>query len=242
LNEHRVGTQEEWQAAGDELAKDEQELTRRADELAEKRRELPWVAVEQDYSFETESGTKSLEELFDGRSQLLVYHFMFGPVYDAGCPVCSSVADTIDPQIPHVNARDVTILLVSRAPLEKLLAYRKRMGWSIDWVSTVGPDFNRDGGFMNTEEDLKPLLEGEIPAAVEHLAAECGTDPAGYVAEGPGLSAYALSDGVVYRTYVTTGRSVEPAMAYLGLLDWAPKGRDEGDDGEFRLRRHDEYA
>jgi predicted dithiol-disulfide oxidoreductase (DUF899 family) len=242
LSEHRVGTQEEWQAARDELLKEEQELTRRGDELAEKRRELPWVAIEKEYSFETESGTKSLEELFDGRSQLLVYHFMFGPAYDVGCPVCSSVADTIDPQIPHLNARDVTMLLVSRAPLEELLAYRKRMEWSIDWVSTVGPDFNRDVGFMNTEEELKPLLEGEIPSAVEHLSAECGTDPAGYVAEGPGLSAYALSDGVVYRTYVTTGRSAEPAMAYLGLLDWAPKGRNEDDGGEFRLRRHDEYA
>ena len=203
MTEHRIGTQEEWQAERDELLKEEKELTRRGDELARKRRELPWVPVEKDYRFETEDGTKTLAELFDGRSQLLVYHFMFGPTYEAGCPVCSSIADTLAPQVPHLKARDTTLLLASRAPLEKLLAYRERMGWGIDWVSSGGSDFNRDLGFLYTEEELKPFLEGEIPPTVEQYARMCGTDVVGYVSEGPGLSAYALSDGTVYRTYVT---------------------------------------
>ena len=164
MTEHRIGTQEEWQAERDELLKEEKELTRRGDELARKRRELPWVPVEKDYRFETEDGTKTLADLFDGRSQLLVYHFMFGPSYEAGCPVCSSIADTLAPQVPHLKARDTTLLLASRAPLEKLLAYRERMGWGIDWVSSGGSDFNRDLGFLYTEEELKPFLEGEIPS------------------------------------------------------------------------------
>src|SRR5256714_10675082 len=167
MPEHKVGTQEEFDAARKELLTDEKELTRRSDELARKRRELPWVPVEKDYSFETEHGTRSLAELFDGRSQLLVYHFMFGPDYAAGCPVCSSIADTLAPQASHLKARDTTLLLASRAPLEKLLAYRERMGWRIDWVSSGGSDFNRDLGFLSTREELKPLLEGEIPSVVE---------------------------------------------------------------------------
>jgi predicted dithiol-disulfide oxidoreductase (DUF899 family) len=241
MPEHKVGTQEEFDAARKALLAEEKELTRRSDELARKRRELPWVAVEKDYSFETATGTKSLAELFDGRSQLLVYHFMFGPSYEAGCPVCSSIADTIDPSAVHLAARDVTMLLVSRAPVEKLLAYRQRMGWSLPWVSAGGTDFNRDLGFTNTEEELRPFLEGEIPPTVTENAKSCGTDVAGYVAEGPGLSAYALSDGTVYRTYVTTARGLEPAMAFYGLLDRAPKGRAEGGGEPFWLRRHDEY-
>jgi predicted dithiol-disulfide oxidoreductase (DUF899 family) len=241
MTEHRIGTQEEWQAARDELLKEEKELTRRSDELARKRRELPWVPVEEDYRFETERGTQTLAELFDGRGQLLVYHFMFGPPYEAGCPVCSSIADTMAPQVVHLKARDTTLLLSSRAPLDRLLAYRERMGWGIDWVSTVGSDFNRDLGFLHTEEELKPFLEGEIPPAVEENARACGTDVAGYVAEGPGLSAYALSDGTVYRTYVTSARGLEPAMAYYGLLDRTAKGRDEGASQPFWLRRNDEY-
>src|SRR5690242_12739755 len=170
MTEHRIGTQEEWQTERDELLKAEKELTRRSDELAKKRRELPWVRVEQDYRFETEGGTKTLGELFGGRSQLLVYHFMFGPPYSAGCPVCSSIADTLAPQVPHLKARDTTLLLASRAPLERLLAYRERMGWRIGWVSSGGSDFNRDLGFLSTEEELKPFLEGEIPPAVEQMA------------------------------------------------------------------------
>jgi predicted dithiol-disulfide oxidoreductase (DUF899 family) len=241
MTEHRIGTQQEWRAERDELLKEEKELTRRGDELARKRRELPWVPVENDYRFETEDGTKTLADLFDGRSQLLVYHFMFGPPYEAGCPVCSSIADTLAPQVPHLRARDTTLLLASRAPLEKLLGYRERMGWGIDWVSSGGSDFNRDLGFLHTAEELRPFLEGEIPATVEQNARMCGTDAAGYVTEGPGLSAYRLSNGTVYRTYVTTARGLEPAMAYYGMLDRTPKGRHESASEPLWVRRHDEY-
>ena len=241
MTEHEVGTREEWLAARQELLKEEKELTRRNDELTQKRRELPWVPVEKEYSFDTEGGTKSLAELFDGRSQLLIYHFMFGPSYEAGCTVCSSIADSIDPNAVHLAARDVTMLLVSRAPIDKLLAYRKRMGWSVGWASAGGSDFNRELGFTHTEEELRPFLEGEIPVTVTQNAESCGTDAAGYVAEGPGLSAYALSDGTVYRTYVTTARGLEPAMAYYGLLDRTSRGREERADEPLWVRRHDEY-
>jgi predicted dithiol-disulfide oxidoreductase (DUF899 family) len=241
VTEPRIVTQEEWQAERDALLKEEKELTRRGDELARKRRELPWVRVETEYRFETEQGTRRLAELFDGRSQLLVYHFMFGPSYDAGCPVCSSIADTLAPQVPHLKARDTTLLLASRAPLDKLLAYRERMGWRIGWVSSGGSDFNRDLGFLYTEEELRPFLDGEIPVTVVENAQMCGTSVAGYVAEGPGLSVYALSDGAVYRTYVTTARGLEPAMAYYALLDRTPKGRDESASEPLWVRRHDEY-
>jgi predicted dithiol-disulfide oxidoreductase (DUF899 family) len=241
MTEHRIGTQEEWQVEREALLEEEKELTRRNDELARKRRELLWVPVEKDYSFETEHGTRSLAELFDGRSQLLVYHFMFGPPYRAGCPVCSSIADTLAPQVVHMKARDTTLLLASRAPLEKLLAYRDRMGWDIDWVSSEGSDFNRDLGFLHTEEELEPFLEGDIPPTVTQMAEASGTDVAGYVAEGPGLSAYGLDDGAVYRTYVTSARGLEPAMAYYGLLDRTPRGRHEEGEVEHWLRRHDEY-
>ena len=178
MSDHKIGTREEWQAARDELLAEEKELTRRNDELTKKRRDLPWVPVEKEYSFDTDEGTKSLAELFDGRSQLLIYHFMFGPPYEAGCTVCSSIADNIDPNVTHLKARDVTMMLVSRAPLEKLQAYKQRMGWSIDWASTAGGDFNRDLGFTNTEEELKPFLEGEIPPIVKQMAERSGTDPA----------------------------------------------------------------
>src|SRR5437588_9811491 len=241
MTEHRIGTQKEWQAERDQLLREEKELTRRADELARKRRELPWVAVAEDYRFETEGGTQTLADLFDGRSQLLVSHFMFGPSYDGGCPVCSSIADTLAPQVAHLKNRDATLLLASRAPLEKLLAYRERMGWGIGWVSSGGSDFNRDLGFLYTAEELKPFLEGEIPPTVEQNARMCGTDVVGYVSEGPGLSVYARSGGIVYRTYVTTARGLEPAMAYYGLLDRTPKGRAESTSRPLWVRRHDEY-
>jgi len=241
MTEHRIGTQEQWQAERDELLKEEKELTHRGDELARKRRELPWVPVEKDYRFETEDGPKTLAGLFGGRSQLLVYHFMFGPPYDAGCPVCSSIADTLAPQAGHLKARDTTLLLASRAPLERLLAYRERMGWGIDWVSSGGSDFNRDLGFQHTEDELRPFLDGQIPPTVEQYARMCGTDVLGYVSEGPGLSAYALSDGTVYRTYVTTARGLEFALAYYGLLDRTPNGRDESATEPLWIRRHDEY-
>lgn len=242
MPEHKVGTQEEFDAARAELLAEEKELTRRNDELARKRRELPWVPVEKDYRFETEDGAKALADLFDGRSQLLVYHFMFGPPYDAGCTVCSSIADTLDPNVVHLKARDVTLICSSRAPIDKLLAYRERMGWSFDWVSSGGSDFHRDLGFQYTEDELRPFLEGDIPPTVRQMAELSGTDVRGYVTEGPGLSAYALSDGTVYRTYVTTARGLEPAMAYYGLLDRTPMGRHEEGEQMFWLRRHDEYG
>jgi predicted dithiol-disulfide oxidoreductase (DUF899 family) len=241
MTEHRIATQEEWQAERDALLKEEKELTRRNDEVARRRRELPWVPVEKEYSFETADGVKSLAELFDGRSQLLIYHFMFGVPYEAGCTVCSSIADTLDPQVAHLKARDVTLICSSRGPLDKLLAYRDRMGWSFNWVSTAGSDFHRDLGLANTAEELKPFVEGAIPPAVKQMAERSGTDVAGYVSEGPGLSAYARSNGTVYRTYVTTARGLEPAMAYYGLLDRAPLGRHEEGERIHWLRRHDEY-
>jgi predicted dithiol-disulfide oxidoreductase (DUF899 family) len=243
MPERRIGTQEEWQAERDELLAREKELTRLNDELTERRRQLPWVPVEKEYTFETEGGTKSLTDLFDGRSQLLVYHFMFGPSWDAGCPVCSSIADNLNPNAVHLAARDTKALLSSRAPLEKLRAYKQRMGWdNLDWVSTVGEDFHRDLGFLHSEEELRPFLEGEIPATVEELARMCGTDVAGYVAEGPGMSVYIKSDGAVYRTYVTTARGLEqPAMGYYALLDRTPIGRNESETRPLWVRRHDEY-
>jgi predicted dithiol-disulfide oxidoreductase (DUF899 family) len=241
MTQHKIGTHEEWQAARGDLLAEEKELTRRNDELARKRRELPWVPVETGYSFETVDGTKSLAELFDGHSQLLLYHFMFGPDYAAGCPVCSSIADNLNPNAVHLAARDTKLMLVSRAPLEKLQGYKERMGWSLDWASTVGSEFNRELGFLHTAEELKPFLEGEIPPAVELNADACEVDVATYVADGPGLSAYILSDGTVYRTYVTTTRGVEPAMGFYALLDRTPMGRNEKDEEVFWIRRHDEY-
>ena len=241
MTEHRLGTQEEWKVERDELLREEKELTRRGDELTRKRRQLPWVPVEKDYRFETREGTRSLGDLFGGCSQLLVYHFMFGPSWTAGCPVCSSITDTLAPQVPHLKAQDTTLLLNSRAPLEKLLAYRERMGWGIDWVSSGDSDFNLDLGFQYTQEELAPFLAGDIPPTVELNARMCGTDAGGYVAEGPGLSVYALSEGGVYRTYVTTARGLEAAMAYYVLLDRTPNGRDEPPDRALWVRRHDEY-
>jgi predicted dithiol-disulfide oxidoreductase (DUF899 family) len=241
MTKHKVGTREEWLAARNELLDREKELTRRNDELARERRELPWVPVEKEYSFETEDGTKTLAELFDGRSQLMIYHFMFGPAYEAGCPVCSSGADTYDGAVPHLNARDVTFICVSRAPHEKLQAYKRRMGWSFPWVSSQCSDFNFDFGASHTEEEVAPFLEGGDLGPVPQLAADCGTDPAGYIAETPMLSAFALDDGVVYQTYSTGARGLEILLGFYGLLDRAPRGRDEGDPPEMWIRRHDEY-
>jgi predicted dithiol-disulfide oxidoreductase (DUF899 family) len=241
MPEHRIGTQEEWQAERDELLAKEKEITRLNDELAERRRQLPWVPLGKEYEFETEDGTKSLADLFDGRSQLMIYHFMFGPSYDAGCPVCSSITDTLAPNDVHLAARDTTLILSSRGPLEKLAAYKQRMGWGLNWVSTVGEEFHRDLGFLYTEEELRPFLDGDIPATVEQNAQMCGTDVLGYVAEGPGMSVYAKSDGDVYRTYVTTARGLEPAMPYYALLDRTPAGRNESETRPLWVRRHDEY-
>jgi predicted dithiol-disulfide oxidoreductase (DUF899 family) len=242
---HTVGTREEHQKAREELLKREKEHTRTADELARERRELPWVPIDREYRFETEQGTRTLTELFDGRSQLLVYHFMFGPSYEAGCPVCSSSADAVNGVLPHLHARDVTMLYVSRAPLEKLLAYRRRMGWSFPWVSSEGSDFNFDFNVSHTEEQLReqmgPVLEGAPPPVLRQMATETGTDVAGYLSEAPGLSAFAMEDGTVFHTYSTYARGLEFLMGFYPMLDRVPKGRDEADATEFWIRRHDEY-
>ena len=241
MTEHEVGTREEYQAAREALLAREKEATHRSDELAKERRGLPWVPIDKEYRFETDDGTKTLAELFEGRSQLLVYHFMFGPEYTAGCPVCSSGADTYNGAFAHLNARDVTFLCISRAPLEKLQAYKRRMDWTFPWASSHGSDFNFDFDASHTPEQLAPFLAGDIPPAVTQMAAACGTDPAGYVAEGPALTAFALSDGVVYQTYSTTARGLEIMMGFYPLLDRVAKGRDEEGATEFWLRRHDEY-
>jgi predicted dithiol-disulfide oxidoreductase (DUF899 family) len=240
MTEHTIGTREEWQAARNTLLEREKELTRRSDELARDRRELPWVRVDKEYSFATADGRKTLQELFDGRSQLIVYHFMFGPAYTAGCPVCSSAADTFDGAVAHLKARDVTFLCISRAPFETLQAYETRMGWSFPWVSSHGSDFNFDFGASHTAEELAPALAGNL-GPVPELAAECGTDPAGYLEEGPGLSAFAMQDGIVYHTYSTSARGLEFMLGFYGFLDRAPKGRQEGDPPEMWIHRHDEY-
>jgi predicted dithiol-disulfide oxidoreductase (DUF899 family) len=241
MTAHQVGTREEFEAAREELLAMEKDLTRRNDELAEKRRELPWVAIDKEYTFATDDGIKSLTQLFNGRSQLMIYHHMFGPKYEAGCPTCSSIGDSIDGLIAHLNARDVTMICASGAPLEKLRAYKARMGWRFPWVSTYGRDFNLDFGFSYPEDQAKSSVEAGAPPVITKVSAMCGTDPAGYMTERPGLTAFALSDGVVYHTYTTSSRGLEPVMCYYGLLDRAPLGRNEGDPPEFWFRRHDEY-
>jgi predicted dithiol-disulfide oxidoreductase (DUF899 family) len=241
MADHRVGTREEWLAAREELLTREKEHTRAGDELARQRRELPWVPVEKGYRFETERGARTLAELFDDRSQLLVYHFMFGPSYQAGCPACSSSADAVNGVLSHLNARDVTMVYVSRAPLDKLQAYKRRMGWTFPWVSSHESDFNFDFGVSAPKEQVAPMLEAGAPPIVDQLAAECGTDPAGYISEQQALSAFALEDGVVYHTYSTYARGVEVLMGFYPLLDRAPKGRNESGDTDFWIRRHDEY-
>jgi predicted dithiol-disulfide oxidoreductase (DUF899 family) len=245
MTDHKVGSREEWLPAREQLLAREKEHTRLGDELARQRRELPWVRVEKEYRFDTDDGEKSLGELFDGRSQLLVYHFMFGPSYEAGCPTCSSSADAVNGVLPHLHARDVTFLYVSQAPLEKLQAYKQRMGWRFPWVSAARTDFNFDLGFSRTEEQTReafaPMLEGGAPPILEHNASSSGTDVVGYLTQGPGFSAFARDDRTVYHTYSTTARGLEFLMGYYPILDRAPKGRDE--EGEFQvwLRRHDEY-
>jgi predicted dithiol-disulfide oxidoreductase (DUF899 family) len=253
--EHTIGTREEWLAARVALLEREKELTRRSDELARQRLELPWVRIEKEYTFESDGGMKTLAELFAGRSQLLVYHFMFGPEYDAGCPICSSIADCFDAFFVHLNHHDVTLLAVSRAPLAKLDAYKRRMGWRFPWVSSAGSDFNFDFGVSFTEEQqreggeynfrsfptMQPLLEAEVGPIAEQAAAT-GTDPAGYMREAPGMSAFALADGVVYQTYSCYARGLDILMGYYQWLDRAPKGRNEGDPPAFWIRRRDEYG
>jgi predicted dithiol-disulfide oxidoreductase (DUF899 family) len=252
MTQHKVGSRQEWLTARTELLESEKELTRRSDELAQQRRELPWVRLDKEYTFETDEGTKTLAELFDGRSQLLVYHFMFGPDYSkGGCPTCSSMADAFDGVVPHLRNRDVTFLAISRAPLENLQAYKRRMGWRFPWVSSSASDFNFDFGVSFTREqqqgtieynyrsfDPAPMLEADSGPLVQQAAAT-GTDVAGYTSEAPGTSAFALDDGAVYHAYSAYARGVEFLMYYYPILDRAPKGRNEG--GELWMRRHDEY-
>ncbi len=255
MTRHNVGTREEWVAAREDLLAREKEHTRLGDEIARQRRELPWVKLEKDYCLETDDGEKAISDLFDGRSQLLVYHFMFGPSYQVGCPVNSSIADSIDGVLPHLHARDVTFLLVSQAPLDRLQAYKRRMGWRLPWASAARTDFNYDLGFSYTEEQareavaqLRPTGLGTgsetgtgLPPIVEQNASSSGTDVVGYLTESPGFSAFVLEDGVPYHTYTTTWRGLEFLMGYYPILDHAPKGRDEGEAWQLWIRRHDEY-
>ena len=247
MTDHRIATREDWNAAREKLLIREKEHTRLGDELAQERRDLPWLPVDEEYRFDTEDGERTLAELFDGRSQLLVYHFMFGPSYEAGDPVNSSIADAVDAVLPHLHARDVTFVFVSQAPLEKIQAYRRRMGWSFPWVSSAPSGFNFDLGFSHTPDEGRELVEemmkGGIPSIVDHNARSTGTDAAGYMTESPGFSAFVLEDGTVYQTYATTWRGLEFVMTYYPILDHAPKGRGEGeDDWQLWLRRHNEYG
>jgi predicted dithiol-disulfide oxidoreductase (DUF899 family) len=245
MADHKIGTREEWLAAREQLLVREKEHTRLGDAIAQQRRELPWVPVGEEYRFDTDDGERTLAELFDGRSQLLVYHFMFGPSYDAGCPTCSSMADGINGVLPHLRARDVTFLLVSQAPLEKLQAYKRRMGWSIPWASTAHTDFNYAIGFSHTEEQTReavpPEMESALPPIATHNASATGTDLVSYISEGFGFSTFVRENGTIYHTYSTTDRGVEFLMDYYSILDRAPKGRDEGEAWQVWIRRHDEY-
>jgi predicted dithiol-disulfide oxidoreductase (DUF899 family) len=243
MPEHQVVTREEWLRARNELLAKEKEHTQRNDELTRLRQELPWVEIDREYSFDTADGQKSLAELFDGRSQLLVYHFMFGPAYTTGgCPVCSSIADTLNGAFEHLKARDTTFTCISRAALEELQAYKRRMGWSFPWASSAGTDFNFDFNVSHTPEQLESFLAGDVPPIVNQMASACGTDAAGYVSEGPGLSCFVLSDGTVYHTYSGYQRGLESMMSFYPALDRTPKGRNEKGDPDFWIRRHDEYG
>ena len=248
---HRTGTREEWLAARLELLEAEKELTRQSDELARRRQELPWVRVDKAYRFETDEGSASFADLFRERSQLLVYHFMFGPDYTAGCPSCSAIADGFDGFVVHLANHDVTLSAVSRAPLAKLQEYKRRLGWNFPWASSIGSDFNFDFNVSCTAEQQR---EGDVeynyrrsghamdvtpvPEPVAKFAAMSGTDAAAYTRERPGMSAFALEDGVVYHTYSTYARGLDGLWGMYQWLDRAPYGRNE--TGVW-WRRHDEY-
>jgi predicted dithiol-disulfide oxidoreductase (DUF899 family) len=244
MTDHKIVGCQEWEAARKALLQREKEHTRAADELARQRRALPWVAVEKQYRFDTDDGPATLAELFDGRSQLMFYHFMFGPTYAAGCPVNSSIADSLDGLLPHLYARDVTFLLVSQAPLARLQAYKQRMGWSTPWVSAANTDFNLDLGVSYSSEQVRGwgLDEAALPPIVAINAAATGTDIPGYLSQSPAVSVFTLQAGTVYQTYTATARGVEFLMDYYPILDRVPRGRDEGDGFQTWIRRHDEYA
>jgi predicted dithiol-disulfide oxidoreductase (DUF899 family) len=252
MTTHKTGTREEWLAARLELLKAEKELTRRSDELARRRQELPWVRIDKEYRFETDEGSASLRDLFRGRSQLLVYHFMFGPDYTAGCPACSSIADGFGGSVVHLANHDVTLMAVSRAPLAKLQAYKRRMGWTFPWASSFGSDFNADFGVRFTEEQQRKgggeynfqredawPKPGDDVGEVAGIAASTGTDVATYTRERPGMSAFALEDGVVYHAYSAYARGVDGLWSMYQWLDRAPRGRNETG---IWFRRHDEYG
>jgi predicted dithiol-disulfide oxidoreductase (DUF899 family) len=250
MTKHRTGTREEWLAARLELLEAEKELTRRSDELARQRQALPWVRVEKAYRFETDEGSASLPDLFRGRAQLLVYHFMFGPDYTAGCPSCSAIADGFNGFVVHLAHHDVTLSAVSRAPLANLDAYKRRMGWRFPWASSLGGDFNFDfdvsitaaqqraGGVEYNYRSAGPMVATPAPEPVARFAATCGTDAATYRRERPGMSAFALEDGVVYHTYSTYARGLDGLWGMYQWLDRAPGGRNETAPW---WRRHDEY-
>ncbi len=228
MTSHEVTTSEAWQAARAELLAQEKELTRRGDELAARRRQLPWMAIDKDYRFETDAGSRTLRELFEGRSQLMVYHFMFGPTYTAGCPVCSSAADTFNGAVPHLNARDVTFTCISRAPLDKLDGYKRRMGWTFPWVSSHGSDYNFDLEISRPVDATRQMLAGAVPEVAARLAGECGTEAAAYLSEAPVMSAYALEDATVYLTYSTTARGLRIHDGLLRLPRPGPMGSKRG--------------
>jgi predicted dithiol-disulfide oxidoreductase (DUF899 family) len=255
--QHQVASREKWLAARLELLKAEKELTRRSDELARRRQELPWVRIEKEYRFETDEGSASLADLFRGRSQLLVYHFMFGPDYEAGCPSCSSIADGFDGFWIHLANHDVMLWAVSRAPLERLQAYRQRMGWGFPWASSAGSDFNYDFNVSFTKEQQRsgdveynyrksPIssraneiaASEAVPEAATKLALSVGTDWATYIRETPGMSAFALEYGIVYHTYSAYARGCDVLWGLYQWLDRASLGRNEAG---FWIRRHDEY-
>ena len=259
---HKTGTREEWLDARLALLKEEKELTRRGDELARRRQELPWVTIDKTYRFETEQGSASLPDLFRGRSQLLVYHFMFGPDYTAGCPACSAIADGFNGFVVHLAKHDVMLWAVSRAPLDKLQTYKKRMGWTFPWASSYGSEFNFDFGVGFTEQQQRedgidynyqretPLRQRNAEASQADIpsrstpdgatlfASMSGTDKATYTRERPGMSAFVLEDGIVYHTYSAYARGLDGLWGMYQWLDRAPRGRNE--DGVW-WRRHDEY-
>ena len=250
MTAHTMGTREEWLAARLELLEAEKALTRRSDELARQRQELPWVRVDKEYRFETDEGSASLADLFSGRSQLIVYHFMFGPDYEAGCASCSAIADGFSGSVVHLANHDVTLTAVSQAPLAKLEAYKQRMGWSFPWASSFGGDFNYDFHVTHTTEewdagavdynyssvDFRPSADRE--ALFEGIAASVGTDWRTYRRQGPGVSTFVLDDDVVYHTYSAYGRGIDALWGMYQWLDRAPLGRNETG---FWWRRHDEY-
>ena len=248
---HTIGTRDEWLSARRTVFEAEKELTRRSDDLVRQRQALPWVRVDTDYRFETDEGEASLADLFRGRSQLMIYHFMFGPDYKAGCPSCSAIADGFDGFVVHLANHDVALAVVSRAPLSKLQAYKQRMGWSFPWASSQGASFNYDFNVSFTEEEQRngsleynyqrgghAMDAVPAPEPVVQFAATCGTDAATYARDRPGMSTFVLDGGVVYHTYSTYARGLDGLWGMYQWLDRAPLGRNETG---IWWKRHDEY-